>query len=321
MVGDAFQQAIEWRIRVTHGDADDWRAFTEWLEADPAHSAAYDEVALADLDLDAAHLPDPAVHSNDNDDAVVPAGGRPGTRVARWLMAPGAIAAMLVLTFAILPLSHSAPEHYAVATLAGQKARVDIGGGTYAELNGATRLVLDRADDRFAELASGEATFFVKHDPSRPFRVAAGDGHIQDVGTVFNLIHDPSRLSLEVIEGKVLFNPERQSVPLSAGQTLTLDRRRGSIDVGRKAPRSMAGWRHNLLSYSETAVEAVASDLGRNLGIPIEVDDRVARQRFTGSIRLADGAGSLADFAATVNLVAKPTEKGWRIEPDERAPH
>jgi transmembrane sensor len=39
-------EAAAW-YAATDDDAMDWTAFTLWLEADPRHSCAYDEVALA----------------------------------------------------------------------------------------------------------------------------------------------------------------------------------------------------------------------------------------------------------------------------------
>ena len=48
---DPLEAAIDWTIRLKEGSAEDWRAFTAWLEADPAHAAVYDEVSRADATL------------------------------------------------------------------------------------------------------------------------------------------------------------------------------------------------------------------------------------------------------------------------------
>src|SRR5690349_12950149 len=47
------EQAIAWVIRLRSADAEDWEAFTLWLEADPARAAAYEEAALADAEIEA----------------------------------------------------------------------------------------------------------------------------------------------------------------------------------------------------------------------------------------------------------------------------
>jgi transmembrane sensor len=41
-------EAIEWHVRLQAGGPEDWDTFIRWLEADPAHSAAYDRVKFAD---------------------------------------------------------------------------------------------------------------------------------------------------------------------------------------------------------------------------------------------------------------------------------
>ena len=42
------EQAIAWTIRARDPDFDDWDALTEWLEADSAHNAAFQKLALLD---------------------------------------------------------------------------------------------------------------------------------------------------------------------------------------------------------------------------------------------------------------------------------
>ena len=42
-------QAIAWHLRLAHASDDNWMAFTAWLEADPAHAAAYDRIITDDI--------------------------------------------------------------------------------------------------------------------------------------------------------------------------------------------------------------------------------------------------------------------------------
>ena len=41
------EQAIAWAVRTGDPAFGDWEAFTLWLEQDPAHALAYDEVMSA----------------------------------------------------------------------------------------------------------------------------------------------------------------------------------------------------------------------------------------------------------------------------------
>ncbi|WP_309660939.1 DUF4880 domain-containing protein [Sphingomonas sp.] len=47
-------QAIAWHIRLRDGQAGHGDEFADWLVLDPRHSTAYDEVALADREIEPA---------------------------------------------------------------------------------------------------------------------------------------------------------------------------------------------------------------------------------------------------------------------------
>jgi len=307
-------EAIGWHLRLREGEAADWDAFVAWLEADPAHAAAYDEVVLADADL----TPDlfPAVPAND-DWADAPAPRRFGG--GTWVAA--AIAACLLLAFVAQPWLRPASDRYEVATAAGQRRTVPLGDGSAVALNGATRLILDRADPRHAELVAGEATFNIRHDDAHPFVVAAGAQSVQDVGTAFNIVRDDGRLSVEVIEGAVQFHRQEADISLSAGQTLTMSEAGGEPLVGRRDPAIMAGWRRGQLSYRATPLGNVARDLTRSLGAEVSVDPGVSALPFTGSVRVAGNTETvLTGLAATLGMEARRDGNAWRIGPHQRAP-
>ena len=219
-------EAIEWHVRLRDGGPEDWNAFILWLEADPAHSDAYDRVKFAD----AAIHPDmvPVVRSPvaANDESEEPARGHgPRGRIGFRAATLAAVAAIFVAILVALPWLTAGPSRYEIATAAGERKNVELGEGSSAVLNGSTRLILDRDDARYAELAAGEATFTVRHDDARPFQVVAGDHRVLDAGTIFNLVHDRDRFSVEVIEGAVVYDPAGADVSLTAGQTLLVRRR------------------------------------------------------------------------------------------------
>lgn len=308
-------EAIEWHLRLRDGDAADWEAFVLWLEADPARSAAYDDVAIADAALGPEAFPTLAANDDWAGDAPVPR--RFGA--AGWAVA--ALAACLLLAFVSLPWLDPGPDRYEVATAAGQRRTVPLGDGSIAALNGATRLVLDRANPRFAELAAGEATFTIRHDSADPFVVAAGEHRIQDVGTAFNMVHDGGRLTVEVIEGAVQYRRREASISLSAGQILAVREEGGRPLVARRDPGAMAGWRRGQLSFRDVPLNIVARDLARSLGAEVSVDPEIATMPFSGSVRVAGGAETvLTGFAATLGMEARHDGNAWRIGPRSRAP-
>lgn len=312
-------EAIAWHIRLRDGAPADWDSFVDWLERDPAHSDAYDAISSADAAITPDAVPRHGQPMGANDEWDEPA-PEPRFMGRRWAMALTAVAAMFLLAFLTLPMLTSLPDRYEIATAAGQRREVDMGGGSSAMLNGGTRLILDRNDPRFAELAAGEATFTVRHDAGRPFTVVAGAHRVQDVGTRFNLIRDPGRFEVAVIEGAVLYDPEGARLPLTAGQALAVrdgDRPR----LSRDDPGRFAGWQSGRLSYTSTPLDAVAGDLARTVGAEVRVDPEIRALPFTGSIRIeGDHGATITNFAATLGLRARRAGNGWLIEPHVRAP-
>jgi transmembrane sensor len=306
---DIQAEAIAWHIRLRDGGAEDWDAFVHWLEVDPAHSAAYDAVALADAALTAEAVQRPAANDNGQ-------GGR-WSAGRRWATALAAAGALFLLGLIALPWLTAGPDRYEVATAAGQHRTAPLGDGGSVQLNGATRLILDRNDPRYAELVAGEATFSIRHDAAQPFVVVAGDHRVQDSGTTFNLVRDRGRFSVAVIEGSVVYDPDGAAVPLAAGQTLRADRA-GRPVVGREDPQAMTGWQRGQLSYRAAPLEIVAGDLSRSLGVEVAVDPELMALPFAGSIRVDRDA--VTSLASTLGLQARRTGDSWLIEPHSRAP-
>ncbi len=317
---DIRAEAVAWRIRLREGTSDDWDAFIRWLEADPNRSDAYDVVASADRDLSADAIPPPADPLAANDEWNVADAPERRNRTGYWATAFAAVAALFLVGLIAIPWFTAEPNRYEIATAAGERRNVPIGDGSSVALNGGTRLILDRDNPRYAELAAGEATFTVRHDSGRPFQIVAGAHRLQDVGTAFNVIHDRDRFSVEVIEGAVLYNPSREAVTLNAGQTLLARAGDGGLTLGRREPQAMAGWRQGQLSYRGTPIETVARDLSRSLGVEVVADPQIAALPFTGSIRMEGGAdATLARFASMQGLGVRRTGNRWHIEPQPRA--
>jgi transmembrane sensor len=315
---DIIEAAIAWHLRLRDGSEQDWLAFTAWLEGDPGRSHAYDQVTAANelmplaLKSKSSVIPLVAV---DDDELRARARPRP-----RWGLPLAATAAAIAIAVGTATLRSPQPELYAVSASPGQHRQVTIADGSTALLSGGTRLILDRNNPRYARLASGEAVFTIRHDSARPFSVAAGDHIVQDAGTSFNLLVDTNRFSIEVLSGAVLFEPERSSVRLRAGQILVADKEAAPV-VRRKDPSAMASWTHGELSYSGATVESIASDLSRNLGVEVVAGADVAKVPFAGTIHLDPSAAQTVHaFSATLGVEARHQGQKWVIGRATRAP-
>jgi len=307
---DPIREAAElWAIRLHDPAFDDWDGFTNWLEADPTHNAAY-EAALG-TDTRVAELFDtpPAL-------APIPVANPP--RRWRWLAAAGTVAAAGVGVLAWTVTSSDSPA-YAIQTAAGEHRTVQLADGSSVELNGSTRLVLDPDTPRKARLDQGEALFHVRHNAADPFTVRAGPTRLLDAGTTFNVVRDTTSTRVAVSEGAVIYNPRKEAIRLTQGQAI-------SSEDGRKPQLEtittdlVGGWRVGRLSYTDTPLARIASDLARNLGKPVRVTAEARDLRFTGTLAL-DGSPeqSIERIAPLLGVRAVPRGAGWTLLPQDRA--
>ncbi|HCW60338.1 MULTISPECIES: FecR family protein [Sphingobium] len=300
------EEALAWVIRTRDPGFDDWEAFTIWLEGDPARALAYDALMAQDADLDAIIPADPVTMPLAANDAAPP------RRVAwRWA-AGGAVAAALVATVSIGTINRA--DIYSVTTRPGETRRIALDDGTMIDLNGDTRLRLDRNDMRFAALDRGEAAFTVRHDASDPFRVNVGDAVFEDAGTVFNIVHTAKATRIGVSEGKVIYNPEAEAIALPAGRALADDAQ--GLRVMNVAPAAVASWREGRLVYSNAAIDDISQDISRSLGIPVTATASAGAMRFTGTIRLdRNPARFFSGAAPLMGLSAVSRDGVWVLKP------
>ncbi len=294
--------AIDWHLRQSELSGDDWLRFVDWLEASPAHARAYDEVATMDRvmsELRGAVTPKPML--------APPAVYRAPTR-KRWAWGGGAIAASVAALLA-LPTLHGA-EPYAVETQPGEHRTVTLADGTGIEMNGATRLLLDRRDARVAKLEAGEAVFHVRHDGAHPFTLSAGGRTIQDMGTVFDVALAPMRVEVAVAQGSVAFEPGTSATVLRAGQSLSAQGDR--VALGQVAPDTVGDWRSGRLSYTGAPLASVAAALERRYGTPVSLGEGLPDQPFTGTITLSGSAAQdIPHLAALIGADAHRDGARW----------
>ncbi|WP_168355759.1 FecR family protein [Sphingomonas gei] len=304
-------RAIEWHIRLRDGDDAIWEGFAEWLVEDPRHAAAYDSIEQTDLALEPL-LPHVVIREAANDAEAQPE--PPARRGWRWGLAGGALAASVAGAFLLLPQAES--SRYEVATRPGERQLVQLDPATQVTLNGATRMIFDRENPRFAALAKGEALFHVRHDSAEPFRLEVGDNIVEDAGTVFNVVHETDEVRVAVAEGKVVYNPGRSAVSLGAGQALVDRKASDTVDVTRVPVDRVGSWKTGSLVYSAAPLSRVAADLSRAMDLRVTVAPGLGDRPFSGTIML-DGTGpeQLRRLQLALNVNLEKGSDGWIMKP------
>lgn len=252
-----FEQATDWfiRMRAVDATADDLADWLGWIEADPAHRAAFDQVqnvwqltgAIEALALfapkeapasaDPAPIP-PALaeqarpHPDDFVHALCATARRPRTQARRrrgrrplhWIglgLAAGLAAAV------VLPglEPHLARGWYAVTHTAAQRITSEhaepravlLPDGSRAQLGAATGVQLRfTPQQRLVAAGEGEVFYRVRHDVRRPFVVQAGPVTVTAVGTAFTVRNEAGAVSVVVAEGAVDVRSARAQAPLRA---------------------------------------------------------------------------------------------------------
>jgi transmembrane sensor len=293
------EQAIGWHLRLRNADESTWLEFAEWLGADPAHNDVYETV----VDGEAAMLPllekatfaqreerHQPLEVQDDQDAVVEGvqaeaeAEAQAARQRRWRW--GSLAASLALAIVVgVQVMPAFNTTYRVETVVGESRSVSLDDGSEVQLNGGTRLVLDRSEPRLVEIAHGEARFTVRHDDAEPFTVVAGEQRLVDLGTVFNVVRTDREVRVGVAEGAVRFEGPARTVDLNAGDTLVADNN-GAIDVSRRPVASIGSWADGRLVYDQAPLGQVAEDLSRSIGIPIDLPRPMRLRSFSGVIQI-----------------------------------
>jgi len=308
-------QAIAWVVRAHASDMsdDDIIALSEWLEADPAHLAAYDaaervwigEMPVAEtaevVDLAAARA------------GKINKSSAPSRRL--WLIA-GSLAAGLA-ALVLLPGLWTAQAPLIYETATGQTREVALADGTKLHLNTATRLeVRYSGKRRDIVLDRGEVALDVVHDADRPLNVHAGDAVLRDVGTVFDVLRHDGAVTVTVRSGAVamLRAGETAKVPaadrvLHAGDQAVIDEATGQAQRSRVMVGPGFDWQRGQAVYRNRSLAYVVSDLNRYFDKPIEVDAETGKLNVTAVLTLDSEASVVRHLQDFLPVEAAESDK------------
>ncbi|WP_404712708.1 FecR family protein [Sphingomonas sp. MMS24-J13] len=317
-VETAMDEAIAWHIGLEQAGAEEWHRFVRWLEADPAHAEAYDQITLESAALSPARI---ELIEIEHEDPVV----MPFRRPRNWLRWGGAggglVAAAAAAWLAFMPAAIT-PDSYTVETQPGMRHSVTLADGTRVDMNGGTRLVLDRNQPRTAMLERGEAIFHVVHHASNPFEVRSGGVTLRDVGTVFNVARSGSALRVAVSEGSVLYQPDHEAVSLTKGMALAMRDGEDRVTLSHVDEQSVGGWADGHLDFRDAALTTVVDDVSRSTGAHVSVAPEMGARLFTGTLRLDRPSDEVVrSLAALANAELYRDGPNWVIRPKSGGAH
>jgi transmembrane sensor len=306
-------EAARWVVR--HGEGvltpAEQAQFDAWKQASPAHGDAFARLSghWGDLDMLAALADTPAEK---------PLWKRPAMWAGVGMAAAVALAAIVGFNQLSVPGTDARqmaeqPGLGVYGTKVGDQETITLADGSIVTLNTASRIEARMNEqERTVRLLEGEAYFEVAHDPSRPFRVYAGDGMTVAVGTAFSVRLEKDRVHVVVSEGKVAYSrvadvsqPEPVAFVAAGEAALFGDRvvidRIDLAEIDRKL-----SWTDGKLIFSGDPLSSVVADISRYTDIDFEFGTQDLADMRVGGVF---GLGEVDDM-----LEALETNFGVRAE-------
>nr|WP_053000276.1 FecR domain-containing protein [Sphingomonas sp. Y57] len=310
--GQIREKAAEWHVRID-SDAMDWEGFAAWLDADPAHRATYDGVALLDDEIVAGREAIRAAQPANDVAAIERTDTPPGSHRRRWWAGGGLVAAagLAILAMPQLRLPSTAAA-VVYRTGPGETRSIGLRGGSRIVIDRNSELALRDGDTPEVDMRGGSAYFDIRHEPGRAMVIRAGEYEVRDIGTRFDLVRTPDHLAVAVADGQVtIAEPGREGLLLSGGQRVDIAGRGGEATIRRQDAGDVASWRDGRLVYDNAPLALVAVDLSRYAGRAVSVDPAVAGLRVSGVLTIGDGSRLVGQIEAL--LPVKATVEDHRI--------
>ncbi len=302
--------AAQWAVRSlddAFGESD-VAALVAWLEESPHHAEAYDRAMRLWTELDALRDTDVVAPGAE----VIRLSGRRRndpmrSRLPAWGLG-GAVAAALAAVVAIpLLIQHPVPAQV-YTTAKGQRQTVTLADGSQLMLNTDTQVsVRLGAHSRDLVLDHGEVALKVTHDAARPLMLTAGDQHVTDLGTEFDVLRHAGAIKVAVREGEVSLEDGQT---LRAGDTSLHREGMAGNEVGHTAADEAFAWQTAHAIYRDQPLSVVVGDLNRYFDKPLVVDADSGKLRLTAILTLDSETSVVARLQDFLPLAAKPTDKG-----------
>ena len=252
------------------------------------------------------------------------------TPVQRRLASVISLTAVLVLS--LLGVAGFWPQDITASnglylTAVGQQKTVTLADQSQIQLNTNSQVEVSYTEGfRNIHVLQGEVYFEVAKDKAKPFRVYAGNGRVQAIGTAFNIYLQDKDVNVIVTEGRVAVAsvlpaanaPEAAAAGAEQDSyAKTIPRRLGTLDAGQEATlknsppepsatehtatvslvaaagQSLAAdrlsWREGLLIFSGETLEAVLAEVERYTPVEIDIATPALRAvQVGGQIQVSD---------------------------------
>lgn len=193
-----------------------------------------------------------------------------------WLTAASLAALALAGTFALLTVRADGPATVHASTGPGEVVTVELAEGAVARLGPGSQLRATHTEEGTEAILEGRAYFAVAPSANGAFQVVTPLGEARVLGTRFEVVAEPIRVRITVIQGRVsIIGPgisgsvevsRRERGHLLPGGSVTLD--------GVEGPREGLEWMGNFFAFQSTPLGEVVDEMSGHFRRPIRVEER-----------------------------------------------
>lgn len=299
-----FEAAASWYVQFQSQPptAAERHAWQQWLNGDPSHQAAWNQMEQLQRSLGA--LPQDFTRR-----ALSTTQQR--RQVLKWMLVLGSTGYLGWNVQQHTSLSNVWADY---RTPVGKRRRVELADGTRIDLNTNTAIdVVFDGHQRLIRLREGEVLIHTgKSGGQTPFYVETGQGRIQALGTRFSVRQLSDSTRVGVLEDRVSVSPADQpghSRLLGAGESADFDR----LDVGPNHAYggTQAAWVDGQLIVLDARLGDVIDGLARYRPGVLQCDAASAGLRVSGTFRLDSTDAVLANLQATLPIQVKYFTRYW----------
>jgi transmembrane sensor len=341
------EEAGAWLIRLDGDEpptAEERDTLREWLSRSPAHREELRSIAAFWGKMNV--LTELAVPLGKPDSDVHPAGDKVSRRSIFARPQLGIAAAAVFLGLSVLIATHVQRESVIAgnglyATAVGQRQTITMADGSIIQLNTNSQVQVEYSERyRNVRLLQGEGYFTVAKNPVRPFRVYAGTGRVEAVGTAFAVYLKDNEINVTVTQGRVALAALDSAIALSSDTMGTdaegavpgehYDHALGTLDAGQRTTirtlvitedavaqsvvepietvdaselSRLLSWRRGLLIFAGDPLEHVVAEISRYSPVTVEiVDPKLKAIRIGGQFRAGDVDAMLDALQANFHM-------------------
>lgn len=262
----------------------DEAAFQNWIAADPAHAAAFEDATGIWDRLGAV----PRSHF---------VGETKVPRLDRRLFITAGVS--LAVAGTVTPFLFGTAKAQTYRTVVGEQKHVSLLDGTKLLLDTDTYVSVNfNSDVRLLNLIQGRMNCHFVRD-QRQFAIKAAERLIVGNGSVFDLSNFNDSFSVYLIEGNATVRSGNDSVTVSEGER-AFAAPRSSLERDRPGYSSTTAWQTGRLVFKDDAIGEAAEEMNRYSNIKLEIiQPTLAARRISGGYRAGDNlafAESLAQL-------------------------